>query len=268
MRGNKHALYDFTGQTHIVTGGASGIGEAIVRRLISVGAGVVIADRNIEAAEAVARSLSEGGAKVLAVAADVGSESDVEAMFAAGRELGDTLHGIAHCAGIGVERTILDTTLEDWNRLIGVNLTGTFLCARGAARIMAGQGYGRIVLMGSAAGERGGTGRTAYGATKGGVHALTRVLAVELAELGITVNAMSPGAIETELVKKMHDNETREADRSRIPANRYGTPDEVAAAALFLLSRDAGYVSGAVLPIDGGFAGSGVIKRRMNPAAS
>ena len=161
----------------------------------------------------------------------------------------------------------MDTTLEEWDRIIAVNLTGTFLCARGAAKIMARQRYGRIVLMGSVAGERGGTGRTAYGASKGGVSAITRVMAVELAELGVTVNALAPGAIETELVSKMHDAATREAHSTRIPVNRYGTPEEVAATAVFLVSEEAGYISGVVMPIDGGFMGGGVIKRQANPGS-
>ncbi|MBQ4823557.1 SDR family oxidoreductase [Leisingera sp. HS039] len=256
----------FSGQNILITGGGSGIGQAIARRLAGAGAKLAIADRNAGTAEATASELRDAGAEALAIEADISREADVEAMFAAVQQFGGTLHGMAHCAGIGVEKTILDTSLDDWNRLIGINLTGTFLCARGAARMMAGQGYGRILLMGSAAGERGGTGRSAYGASKGGVHALTRVMAVELAELGITVNAMAPGAIETELVSRMHDAETRTAYCSGIPANRYGAPDEVGAAAEFLLSSGAAYVSGVVLPIDGGFMGAGVIKRQMNPS--
>lgn len=258
----------FSGQYVLVTGGGSGIGHAIAQQLAAAGAKLAIADRNGEAAAAAAGSLRKEGAEALAVEADISSEAEVDAMFASVQRFGGALNGMAHCAGIGVEKTLLDTSLEDWNRLISMNLTGTFLCARGAARMMAGQGYGRILLMGSAAGERGGTGRSAYGASKGGVHALTRVMAVELAELGITVNAMAPGAIETELVSRMHDAETRSSYCSGIPANRYGTPDEVAAAAEFLLSPGAAYVTGVVLPVDGGFMGAGVIKRQMNPGGN
>ncbi len=260
-------MQDFTNQTIIVTGGASGIGQSIARQLVEADARVVIVDRDADAARAMGAELcGTAGDRAIAIPADISIPSDVDAMFASALEFSGELYGIAHCAGIGIERTILDTSLEEWNQLISINLTGTFLCAQGAARIMTPQGYGRILLMGSAAGERGGTGRTAYGATKGGVHAMTRVMAVELAELGITVNAMAPGAIETELVKKMHDDETRQSYCDRIPVNRYGTPEEVASVAVFLLSREAAYVSGVVMPIDGGFMGSGVIKRQMNPA--
>jgi len=126
---------------------------------------------------------------------------------------------------------------------------------------MAQAGYGRIVNLASTAGVVGGTGRAAYGAAKGGVVMLTRVLAVELATSGVTVNALAPGAIETELVARMHSQETRRTYTRAIPANRYGAPDEVAAAALFLASRTSGYVNGHVLAVDGGFLAAGILNK-------
>ncbi|MEM7318507.1 MAG: SDR family NAD(P)-dependent oxidoreductase [Pseudomonadota bacterium] len=258
-------MSDFNEQYVLVTGGASGIGKAIAWKVAAGGAAVAIADRNGPAASSVARDLTQAGYVAVPICADVSEPDSVQAMFRAVQDFRGPLDGMAHCAGIGVEKTILETTLDDWNSIIGINLTGTFLCAKAAAEMMIPQRYGRILLMGSVAGEKGGTGRSAYGASKGGVHALTRVLAVELAELGITVNAMAPGAIETELVKKMHDTETRESYCARIAANRYGQPEEVASVAAFLLTRDATYVSGVVMPVDGAFMSAGVIKRQMNP---
>jgi NAD(P)-dependent dehydrogenase (short-subunit alcohol dehydrogenase family) len=259
-------VLDFKNQYFLVTGGASGIGRAIAWKIAQSGAAVAVVDQNGDAARKAAEELSAEGYVAEPICADVADPGAVHDMFKAVRQFRGPIDGLAHCAGIGIEKTILETTLDDWNKIIGINLTGTFLCAKAAAEMMIPQGYGRILLMGSAAGERGGTGRSAYGASKGGVHALARVLAVELAELGITVNAMAPGAIETELVKKMHDAETRESYCARIAANRYGTPEEVASVAAFLLSRDAAYVSGVVMPIDGAFMGAGVIKRHMNPS--
>ena len=122
-------------------------------------------------------------------------------------------------------------------------------------------GYGRIVTISSTAGVAGGTGRAAYGSAKGGVIMLTRVLAVELATYGVTANALAPGAIETDLVAKMHSETTRRVYRRAIPADRYGTPDEVAAAAVFLCSPAAAYVNGHVLAVDGGFLAAGVLHK-------
>ena len=258
-------MFSFTDRNVLVTGAGSGIGRATALMLGEQGAGVILVDQNQDTVHSTRDDLQKLGARVTAVVADISNSEAVDTMYAHTVEHYRTLDGIVHCAGIGIERTIMDTTLEEWDRIIAVNLTGTFLCARGAAKIMARQRYGRIVLMGSVAGERGGTGRTAYGASKGGVSAITRVMAVELAELGVTVNALAPGAIETELVSKMHDAGTREAYCDRIPVNRYGTPDEVAATAVFLVSEEAGYISGVVMPIDGGFMGGGVIKRQANP---
>jgi len=258
-------MLSFTNKNILVTGAGSGIGKATALMLGQQNANVIVVDQNPETAQLTVEELNESGVKANVVVADISNSEAVDQMYANTIENFERLDGIVHCAGIGIERTIMETTREDWERIIAVNLTGTFLCAKGAAKIMARQRYGRIVLMGSAAGERGGTGRTAYGASKGGVSAIARVMAVELAELGITVNALAPGAVETELVSRMHDTETRESYCARIPINRYGTPEEVAATAVFLVSEEASYINGVVMPIDGGFMGSGVIKRKANP---
>ena len=257
---------NFENKCILITGGASGIGLSIARKVASDGGKVALADQNEDGVQAAAEELCKAGYDAAPICADVSDPGDVEKMFEAAMRIQGSIEGMAHCAGIGAEKTILETSLDDWDRIIRINLTGSFLCAKAAAQAMIPKGYGRILLMGSAAGERGGTGRSAYGASKGGVHALTRTLATELAELGITVNAMAPGAIETALVKKMHDTETRESYCARIAANRYGTPEEVANVAAFLLSEEAAYVNGVVMPIDGAFMSSGVIKRKMNPS--
>ncbi|MDE0715304.1 MAG: SDR family oxidoreductase [Gammaproteobacteria bacterium] len=167
---------------------------------------------------------------------------------------------LMHFAGIGIERFALETTRDEWDRIISVNLTGTFLVMQAAGAVMVEAGYGRIVSMASAAGERGGTGRTAYGASKGGVAAMTRVMALEWAAHGITVNTLAPGAIDTALVQKMHETETRRAYLQRIPMNRYGAPEEVAAAAVCLALPESSYITGVTLAVDGGFLSGGVIK--------
>jgi NAD(P)-dependent dehydrogenase (short-subunit alcohol dehydrogenase family) len=246
----------FENRTAVVTGGGSGIGKAIAHGLAAEGARVAIVDIDAGRADAVARELGSAGA---AIQADVSRPEDAARLAAeAARALG-SIDILIHSAGVGAERGFLETTPEEWRRIIDIDLSGTFYTCQAVARVMAGRRYGRIVTLASTAGIRGGTGRTAYGAAKGGVITLTKVMAVELAPLGITANTLAPGAIETELVKKMHSPETRVVYRRGIPLDRYGVPEEVAAAALFLASEEARYVTGAVLAVDGGFLAAGVM---------
>ncbi|TWA57327.1 enoyl-ACP reductase-like protein [Azospirillum baldaniorum] len=175
------------------------------------------------------------------------------------RQPGALAGGGAATAGIGSSTPFLDVLLEDWNRTIAVNLTGAFLVAQAAARVMVGHGGGRIVNVTSPSGQRGGRGRAAYGASKAGLELLTKVMAVELAEHGITVNAIAPGPIETEMVRHAHDARTRAAYSRLIPMAGYGSPEDIGAAAVFLCSDESRYVHGHVLNVDGGFGSAGLI---------
>lgn len=254
-------MFSLEGHTAIVTGGASGIGLATTHMLADVGANVVIADIDEGLGRQVAEALRERGVEASFLRTDVSEATDVNDLVTATMERFGSLEIVMQFAGIGVERDSLKTTLEEWDRIMAVNLSGTFLVMQAAGRVMVEADYGRIVSMSSVAAERGGTGRAAYGTSKGGVAAMTRVMAMEWAPYGVTVNTLAPGAIDTALVKRMHDAETRRAYLEAIPMGRYGVPEEVAAAAVYLALPESSYITGITLPVDGGFMSSGVIKQ-------
>ncbi|MEM8787211.1 MAG: SDR family NAD(P)-dependent oxidoreductase [Pseudomonadota bacterium] len=235
----------------LVTGGARGLGRAIGTALEAAGHTVILCDRDADAIRAV------GGGEVC----DVSDPGSVAALF---ERLGP-LDVLVNNAGTSVVKPALDLTPDEWNRVIGVNLTGAFLCAQAAARGMRAAGRGGcIVNVTSVSGQRGSVGRAAYGASKGGLETLTRVLAVELAPLSIRVNAVAPGPVDTELARATHSQATRAAYAAAIPMARYGREAEVAAAVVFLASDAAAYVTGHVLNVDGGFAAAGIA---FDPAA-
>jgi NAD(P)-dependent dehydrogenase (short-subunit alcohol dehydrogenase family) len=256
----------FDSKTAIVTGGASGIGRETARQLLALGARVLLVDRQADALRAARQDLTEDERCLRTEVADVTVRADIERTLEATLSAFGSVDVLIHSAGIGLERTFLETTDDEWRRIVDVDLTGTFICCQVVAREMARRRTGRIVTLASTAGVRGGTGRAAYGAAKGGVIALTKVMAVELAPYGVTVNTLAPGAIETELVARMHSAETREVYTAGIPMARYGTPAETAHAALFLASELAGYITGHVLAVDGGFLAAGVMHRRDKSA--
>ncbi|MEH6578413.1 MAG: SDR family NAD(P)-dependent oxidoreductase [Amphritea sp.] len=250
----------FDNRVAIVTGGTSGIGKEVVKYLLACNVNCAIADIN---EEGIRTTLAEFNASpsLFGVRVDITDEASIDGMVAKTINHFGKIDILIHCAGIGIEKKFLETEEQDWQRIINVDLTGSFLTCKAVAKAMLPNKYGRIVNFSSTAATRAGTGRTAYGTAKAGVIAMSNVMAIELAEHNITVNSMAPGAIETEMVAKMHDIETRRAYTDRIPLQRYGTPGEVAAATAFLASDEASYITGTTLYVDGGFNAGGVLKR-------
>jgi 3-oxoacyl-[acyl-carrier protein] reductase len=243
----------------LVTGAGRGIGREIARRLAREGASLAVVDVDGSAADRVAEEIRRDGCAASSFQTDISDPAQVDALMAAAVAGFGRLDILVNNAGIGHAKPFLDIPLNEWEEVLRVNLTGTFLCAQAAARVMARQGAGRVVNVGSISGERGGTGRAAYGASKAGVILLTKVMAVELAPLGISVNCVSPGPTETDQVRQCHDAATREAYHRLLSLKRYADPSEIAAAVVFLASDDASFVSGHILNVDGGFGAAGLV---------
>ena len=242
------------GKIAIVTGGASGIGAAIAERFAAEGAEAVAAD--LACTEP---GLTAGGKPRLhRHALDVADGASLARLVEAVLARFGRVDVLVNSAGIGANKPFLDTPIELFDRILAVNLRGTFLMSQAVARRMPPEG-GSIVNIGSISGLRGNLGRAAYGASKGGLVTLSEVMAVELAARKIRVNVIAPGPIETPLVEAMMSPAERTIWTGRLPLGRYGTAAEVAAAALFLASDEASYVTGHVLAVDGGFLAGGVI---------
>ncbi len=246
----------------VVTGGASGIGEGTAAHLITeCGWKVALFDLPGNALEA-ARKRYADDAGVLVRAVDVTDEAAVEAAIAEAEELLGPLTGVVNCAGIAADHHVFDTTPELFRRILDVNVVGTFIVAKAAARRMRERGRGAIVNIASISGLRGSKGRSAYGASKGAVVNLTQVMANDLAELGLRVNAIAPGPIETPMIKAIHTDADRALYHRFVPMNRYGEPREIATVAAFLLDdTKSGYVTGEIIAVDGGYRGAGIIVR-------
>jgi len=236
----------------IVTGGASGIGQAIARAYAREGADVVVADVNLEGARGTVADVVAAGRRGLAVRTDVASPDDIQALIATTVETFGRIDVLFNVAGVMNAYSVLDTTLAQWNQTLDVNLRGTFLCMQAAARVMVRQGHGVIINTASVLGSNARPKRAAYCASKAGIIMITRTAAMELGPMGVRVNAIAPGSIETPLVLAAPMTPAELARKvAAIPLKRRGVPEDLTGPAVFLASDDAAYVSGEVLTVDG-----------------
>jgi NAD(P)-dependent dehydrogenase (short-subunit alcohol dehydrogenase family) len=248
------------GRVTAITGGALGIGRATARLFAAEGATVAVGDIDAGGAEAVAREIAAGGGRAFAVGVDVGDASQVQAFVDRVVAEGGRLDVMFANAGIAHSAPFLEHPEAQWHRVLRVNLTGVFLCCQIAARQMVRQGGGRLIATASINGFRGVENLVGYNVAKAGVIELTKTMAVELARHSITVNAIAPAQIDTRLTRTLPE-EARQRRVARIPMGRFGDVDEVARAALFLASDDAGFITGHTLAVDGGYLAGGLWSR-------
>jgi 3-oxoacyl-[acyl-carrier protein] reductase len=247
------------GKVSIITGAATGIGRTMASAFAAEGAQVIVADIDGERGQKTAADLSSEGWDAVNITTDITRPDQVQSLIDSTIARFGRIDALVNNAGTGLNKPFIDTTLDEWQRLMDVVLTGTFLCGQAVARQMLTQGHGSIVNIASISGQLGAQGRAAYGSAKAGVIQLTKIMAVELAAKGIRVNAVSPGPVVTEQSLSTHTAATRKAYLDRIPLHRYGERSEIAAAALFLASDEASFIHGHILNVDGGFAAAGLM---------
>jgi meso-butanediol dehydrogenase/(S,S)-butanediol dehydrogenase/diacetyl reductase len=240
----------------IVTGAARGIGLAVARKFIELDYRVSLLDIDFLALSAVSAKLENE--KVLAIECDVAIPAQVK--DAVGKTVAKfgRIDALVNNAGIALFKPMLETSFEEWSRVLDVNLGGPFLCTQACAPVMLKGGGGAVVNIASISGMRASTLRIAYGTSKAALMHLTKQQAAELGNMGVRVNAVSPGPVDTAMAKEVHTADIRAGYHDAIPLNRYGTEEEIAAAVVFLCSDAASYINGQTLAVDGGFDAAGI----------
>ncbi|WAC54569.1 SDR family NAD(P)-dependent oxidoreductase [Gordonia sp. SL306] len=243
-----------SGRTAIVTGGASGIGGAISTRLASGNDQVAIFDVNGEAAEAAARAIEDAGGKAIGLAVDVTDRAQIDAGVEEVRYRLGRPTVLVNSAGATLATPFLEITRESWDSALAINLTGTFDCCQAVIPDMLEEGWGRIVNISSSSVHSGSPGLAGYVTAKSGVVGLTKVLALEFGRRGITVNTIPPGFIDTPMLRKTVDSGMFDVDTqiAKTPVGRIGQPEDVAATCAFLVSEEAGYITGQIIGVNGG----------------
>lgn len=241
------------GRVALVTGAARGIGKAIALALAQEGADVIVTDVDLKRAEEVAEQISSRGRRAKATGVDIARREEVNGLIREALAQSGRIDILVNNAGIIKRGSLEDHSEKDWDKVIAVNLKGTFNCCQVVVPIMKKQGSGKIVNISSVAGKVGDiTSAPSYGTSKGGINAFTKSLARELAPYGINVNAVAPHAIETEMSAEWPEEKRREII-SQIPLGRLGRPEEVAAAVVFLVSDGADFITGEILDVNGGY---------------
>jgi NAD(P)-dependent dehydrogenase (short-subunit alcohol dehydrogenase family) len=241
----------------LVTGAARGIGLATAKRFLAEGWRVALLDIDAATLNAAVASLAKPDSALMLVC-DVSDARQVTASIANTAQRFGRLDALVNNAGVAVFAPVMETSDDDWSRVLAVNLTGPFLCTKAAVPLMREHGGGTIVNITSISAVRASTLRSAYGTSKAGLAHLTKQLAVELASSGIRVNAVAPAPVDTAMAKAVHTADIRADYRDAIPLNRYGLEEELAEAIFFLSSERASYITGQVLAVDGGFDAAGI----------
>jgi 3-oxoacyl-[acyl-carrier protein] reductase len=245
-------------QVAIITGGSRGIGRATAMCLAHEGAKIVIASRDETRAKNAAAAIEAVGGRAIAVPTDVTERDQVENMVRCTMDTFGRIDILVNNAGISISTPLPKVPPEEWDQTIRVHLYGAFYCTQAAVHRMVPRGYGRIVNISSVSGLVGSTGRTAYAAAKGGLIAMTKVWAVELAPQGIRVNAIAPGPVETDMSRNAMTPADREGYHQRVPLARMAQPEEIARVVSFLCLPENDYITGQVLAVDGGFSIAGI----------